>query len=261
MTSPNLIVVASEAARAAGREIVELLQHKRDVRSKGWRDLVTDGDLASQDILVGIIRDRFPDHAILSEELPPPTAPATITWVLDPIDGTSNYARGFPTFAVSVGVVDGDGLLCGAVYDPLLDHLFTAERGGGARLNGEPLSVSTVVATADAIVGLDFARAPEARAELMRRVNQYAPHIHTFRTIGSAALGLCYVAKGWLEAYFHATLAPWDSAAGALVVREAGGIVTDLDGAPWAYGHPRCLASNGLVHDALIQMGRAGSAA
>jgi myo-inositol-1(or 4)-monophosphatase len=153
-------------------------------------------------------------------------------------------------------VCDGAGPLVGAVYDPLRDHLFAAERGRGARLNERTLSVSSIVEPMDAIIGLDFAREPQVRAGLMERMARYAPHVHTFRSIGSAALGLCYVAAGWQEAYFHAALAPWDSAAGALLVREAGGTLTALDGSPWSFGTPSCLASNGLLHPALLALTR-----
>jgi myo-inositol-1(or 4)-monophosphatase len=255
MTSDDLITVAVQAARAAGREIVDRLGREREVRSKGWRDLVTDGDLAAQDVLVRAIRSHFPDHGILSEELPAPAEQREITWVLDPIDGTSNYAHAFPVFSVSVGVVDREGLRCGVVYDPLRDHMFSAERGAGARLNGQPLRVSSIEDAAAALVGFDSAREPNLRAEVMRRLLAYSPHVHTFRCIGSAALGLCYVAKGWIEAYFHAALAPWDSAAAVLIVREAGGLVTDLEGRPWVFAEPTCLASNGRVHEALLHLG------
>jgi myo-inositol-1(or 4)-monophosphatase len=246
--------VAADAARAAGREIAARLGAERDIRSKGLRDLVTDADLAAQDVLVGLIRARFPAHAILSEESSAPRETADITWVLDPVDGTSNYAHRFPCFSVSVGVCDAAGPLVGVVYDPLRDHLFAAERGRGARLNEKTLHVSVIAEPMDAIIGLDFAREPQVRAALMERMALYAPHVHTFRSIGSAALGLCYVAAGWQEVYFHAALAPWDSAAGALLVREAGGLVTALDGTQWSFGTPSCLASNGQLHATLLAL-------
>jgi myo-inositol-1(or 4)-monophosphatase len=248
--------VAAEAARSAGREIAARLDGERDVRSKGLRDLVTDADLAAQDVLVGIIRAHFPAHAILSEESTGPRETGDLTWVLDPVDGTSNYAHRFPCFSVSVGVCDAAGPLVGVVYDPLRDHLFAAERGRGARLNERRLTVSTVEEPMDAIIGLDYAREPPVRAALMERMARYAPHVHTFRSIGSAALGLCYVAAGWQEAYFHAALAPWDSAAAVVLVREAGGLVTALDGSAWSFGTPTCLASNGRLHPALLELAR-----
>jgi myo-inositol-1(or 4)-monophosphatase len=256
-TSPSqvsVMTVAVEAARAAGREIAARLDRERDVRVKGLRDLVTDADLAAQEILVAAIRAHFPSHTILSEEAPASGAPSGTTWVLDPLDGTSNYAHRFPCFSVSIGVMNDDGPLAGVVYDPLRDHLFTAERGGGADLNGRPLHVSGITEPIDAIVGLDFARDPEARRGLMGRLSALAPHVHTFRSIGSAALGLCYVAAGWLDAYFHVSLAPWDSAAGVLIVREAGGVVTELAGGPWGVGQARCLAANSRLHAEILRL-------
>jgi myo-inositol-1(or 4)-monophosphatase len=252
MALEKMLRVATEAARAAGREVALRLDRERDVRVKGLRDLVTDADLAAQEILVRAIRSEFPDHAILSEEAPAPSQAAEITWVLDPVDGTSNYAHRFPCFSVSVGIRDTEGLLAGVVYDPLREHLFCAERGRGARLGDQPLRVSGTDEVIEAIVGLDFARDPDARSALVGMFARLAPHVHTFRSIGSAALGLCYVAAGWLDAYFHVSLAPWDAAAGVLVIREAGGQVTGLDGGAWELGDPRLLASNGVLHDQLL---------
>jgi myo-inositol-1(or 4)-monophosphatase len=250
----GLMAVAVKAAHAAGQEIAERLGRERDVRVKGLRDLVTDADLAAQEVLLSAIRAHFPSHTILSEEAPGGGTPSGTTWVLDPLDGTSNYAHRFPCFSVSIGVMDDDGPLAGVVYDPLREHLFTAERGRGASLNGEPVHVSAIADPMDAIVGLDFARDPDARRELMGRLSALAPHVHTFRSIGSAALGLCYVAAGWLDGYFHVSLAPWDSAAGVLMVSEAGGTVTDLGGGPWAFGLPRCMAANRRLHAQLLRL-------
>ncbi len=254
MDLSEILDVGCAGAREAGREIVERLGRPRDIRMKGLRDLVTDADLAAQEILFQRIHARFPSHLILSEESPAPTASGEITWVLDPIDGTSNYAHRFPCFSVSVGVVDGEGLLVGIVYDPLRDHLFVAQRGAGSCLNDAPIRVSGVSDLMDSLVGLDFAREQGMRRSILESMARLGPHVHSFRSVGSAALGLCYVAAGWTEAYFHGALAPWDTAAAVLVVREAGGRVTRLDGGPWTFGQPTCLASNGLVHDGLAKL-------
>ncbi len=250
----ELVDTAIEAARAAGYEIVRRLPQERDVRSKGFRDIVTDADLAAQDILVSIIRSRFPQHGILSEEGLRPGGDVDTLWVLDPLDGTTNYARRFPCFAVSIGVVRKGMPVAGVVFAPLQDHLFCAEQGSGATLNSQPLAVSPTIDLAEAVVGLDFARAPSIRDELMADIVTCSRSIHTFRSTGSAALGLCYVAAGWLEAYLHLGLAPWDCAAGGLIVLEAGGMVTDTAGGPWSYTSPRCLATNGKLHTAFVNL-------
>ncbi len=252
----NLLDTALEAARAAGQEIVRRLPQERDVHSKGFRDIVTDADLAAQEALVTIIRSRFPHHGILSEEGLAPGDEAETIWVLDPVDGTTNYERRFPCFSVSVGVVHAGEPVAGVVYDPSRDHAFYAERGAGAMLNGERLRVSQTDELIHAIVGLDFARAPDVRADLMATMVTYSTHIRTFRALGSSAVALCYVAAGWMDAYVNFALCPWDCAAGGLIIQEAGGTLTDADGGPWKYTLPRCLASNGKLHSALLDLMR-----
>ena len=253
----NLLDTAIEAARSAGQEIVKRLPQERDVHSKGFRDIVTDADLAAQEALVSIIHARFPQHGILSEEGLESGSDAETIWVLDPLDGTTNYAHRYPCFSVSVGVVRGKEPVAGVVYDPLRDQVFCAERGAGAIMNGERLCVSQTDQLIYALASLDYAREPDLRAEQMAAMAHCSKHIHTFRSLGSAALSLCYVGAGWLEAYFHWTLYPWDVAAGSLVLLEAGGAITDVDGSPWNYTLPRCLATNNVLHSAFVEAMRA----
>ena len=252
----SLLDTAIKAARAAGHEIVKRLPQQRDVRSKGFRDIVTDADLAAQDALVSIIRSHFPQHGILSEEGLTPGGNNGIVWVLDPVDGTTNYAHRYPCFSVSIGVMQDDEPVAGVVYDPMREHLFCAERGAGATLNNERLHASATDQLIHALVALDFAREPALRAEQMAAMVNCSRHIHTFRSTGSAALSLCYVAAGWLDAYFHFMLSPWDCAAGGLIVAEAGGRLSDFDGHPWRYTSPRCVATNGILHEALLEVMR-----
>jgi myo-inositol-1(or 4)-monophosphatase len=252
----NLIDTAIKAARAAGQEIVKRLPDERDIHSKGFRDIVTDADVAAQEKLAAVIRAHFPHHGILSEEGLQPGDEETV-WVLDPVDGTTNYAHRYPCFSVSIGVVERGELIAGVVYDPVREHVFSAERGAGAWLNGERLRVSRTGELIHALVSLDYARDPESRAEQMAAMVNMSRHIHTFRSSGSAALSLCYVAAGWLDGYFHYTLVPWDVAGGCLILSEAGGVITDVDGAPWNYQMPRCLATNGVLHQGLLQAMRA----
>lgn len=256
MDNKSLLDTAIEAGRAAGQELVRRLPQERDVRTKGFRDIVTDADMASQEVLTTIIRSRFPQHGILSEEGLAPSSDANTIWVLDPLDGTTNYAHRLPCFAVSVGVVRDRVPVTGVVYDPLRDWVFCAERGAGAALNDKRLHVSATDDLRWGVVGFDMAREPSARADLMAAVVACSRNLHTLRTLGSATLGLCYVAAGWMEAYFQYHLYPWDCAAAGLIVTEAGGLITDPDGGVWSYTSPRCLATNGKLHSALLDVMR-----
>jgi myo-inositol-1(or 4)-monophosphatase len=252
----DVLDTAIEAAHAAGQEIVKRLAQRRDVHSKGFRNIVTDADLASQQILAAIIRSRFPQHGILSEEGLAPSSETDTIWVLDPVDGTTNYSRRFPCFAISIGVVRGHAPVAGVVYDPMRNHLFCAECNAGATLNGEPLHVSETTDLIHSIAGLDFARDPVPRADVMATMAACSASIRTFRSFGSSALALSYVAAGWMDAYFHFSMSPWDCAAGGLLILEAGGTLTNADGGPWDYRSPRCLATNGKLHSAYLELMR-----
>ena len=250
-----MLQTAIRAAREAGSILLDNLEKPRWIKVKGLRDIVTDADVKAQQAIIETILARFPDHAILSEEsesgsrdqadakggFDKLTTSHPYTWVIDPLDGTTNYSRRFPCFCTSIALShEGEGIL-GVVYDPLRDHLFQAERGKGAYLNGESLQVSQIESVADALVGLDWARAQEEREIIAQLVARMALQVRTLRNLGAAALGLCYVAAGWLDAYFHFSLGPWDAAAGALMVQEAGGSVTDFTGHPWQIHSKRCL--------------------
>ncbi len=250
----TMLETAIRAARKAGQVLVERLPDARQVRVKGLRDIATDADLAAEASIIQTIRARFPDHALLTEEGSESASDAPYVWVVDPLDGTTNYSRRLPIFSVSIGLVHQGQLAAGVVYDPLRDHLFAAEGGRGATLNGTPLRVSTIDRVAHAAVGLDWARAQADRLEVLARLGRVAPVCRTVRGIGSAALGLCYVAAGWLDAYFHMSLQPWDMAAGLLLIEEAGGRVTDIEGQPWQPWVGRVLVSNGHVHQALLEL-------
>jgi myo-inositol-1(or 4)-monophosphatase len=249
-----MLKIAVQATRAAGRVLVERLPAEREVRVKGLRDIVTDADLAAEKAIIEIIHARFPDHALLTEEGSENASDAPYVWVVDPLDGTTNYSRRFPTFSVSIGLVHRGQLALGVVYDPLHDHLFLAERGRGATLNGATLRVSAFDQVSHTVVGLDWAHAQENRREVVARLGRIAPICRTLRVIGSTALAQCYVAAGWLDAYFNVGLKPWDMAAGLLIVEEAGGRVTDISGQPWQPWVPRVLVSNGHVHQTLLEL-------
>jgi myo-inositol-1(or 4)-monophosphatase len=243
---------AIQAARAAGRILVERLPAEREVHVKGLRDIVTDADLAAEQAIIQTIRTRFPTHALLTEESGESRGDAAYVWVVDPLDGTTNYSRRFPIFSVSIGLLHKGELTVGVVYDPLADRLFAAERGLGATMNGTPLHVSRIDRLGDAVVGLDWAHSQDDRSEIVARLARVAPACGTLRGIGSAALGLCYVAAGWQDAYFHIGLKPWDMAAGLLLIEQAGGRVTDVAGRDWQPWVPQVLVSNRHVHQSLL---------
>lgn len=249
-----MLEIAIQAARAAGHILVERLPARREVRVKGLRDIVTDADLAAEEAVVQTIRAHFPDHALLTEEGGESDGGAPYVWVVDPLDGTTNYSRRFPTFSVSIGLLHQGQLTAGVVYDPLREHLFAVERGRGASLNGEPLRVSQVDLVGDAVVSLDWSRSQANRREIVARLGRIAPACGTVRGMGSAALGLCYVAAGWTDAYFNVGMKPWDMAAGLLLIQEAGGRVTDIEGRPWQPWIENVLVSNGQLHQTLLDL-------
>ena len=254
----QFLEVAVEAAQKAGEVILRRLEAHRDINVKGLRDIVTDADLAAEKAIIETITAAFPEHSIRSEESPFRPGNFEFTWVIDPLDGTTNYSHRFPCFATSLALLRGDEPVLGVVYDPLGRRLFTAERGQGARLNGKPIRVSKVSELLKSLMGMDWSRAQETRRKQVRLLEELALAVGTIRAIGSAALGFCFVAAGWLDGYFHPSLKPWDAAAGALIVREAGGTVTRLDGGEWITEQPEALASNGILHPALVEVFKRG---
>lgn len=252
-----MLQTAIEAARRAGRIIVERYSARRDVVFKGHRDIVTDVDTAAEAVVLDLIRARFPDHAILSEEAGGRGIGSGYTWVVDPLDGTTNYARRIPVFSVSIGVLEAGEPLIGVVYEPLREQMFVAERGGGARLNDAPMRGSRVANFGHTVVGLDWARDDAGRERVLACLREIVPRCGTVRVLGSAALGLTHVAAGVADAYFHLSIQPWDVAAGMLLVAEAGGRCTTLEGEPYRVDSPGCLATNGLIHEELLGLVRA----
>lgn len=255
-----LLTTAIEAAQAAGDVLRRKFSQTREVQSKGLRDIVTDADFAAQRVILDVIATRFPDHAILSEEgrhdidLEAPG----LTWIIDPLDGTTNYSRRFPCFSVSIGLAARGELLAGVVYDPLRRETFFAEKGQGAFVRGErepplPLQVSQICDLADAIIGVDWPRDPAAREKVVKAAGRVGAAGRTLRSLGTAALALAQLAAGGLDAYYHLTLFPWDVAAGALLIQEAGGQLSTPAGAHWRLDGLGVVASNGHLHAALLE--------
>ncbi|MBN1286855.1 MAG: inositol monophosphatase [Anaerolineae bacterium] len=259
----SFLQTAVAAAEAAAEAIRRARVQPLEVKSKGYRDIVTAADFAAERAIVEVIHRTYPDHAILSEEdaaldLAAWTPPGGVIWIIDPLDGTTNFSRGIPSYSTSVGVMVDGVLEAGVIIDPVRNFTFAGARGQGATLNGAPMQVNTHTGFSEAVVGCDWARDPGARATLLAIVGQMAIHCRTIRTEGSAALHMAYVAAGWYDLYFHTSLSPWDMAAGVLLIEEAGGQVTSLYGAPFDITEESLLVSNGLLHaEAVVRVQRA----
>lgn len=244
-----MLQTAIEVARQAGQAIGERYPAGRTIRRKGYRDVVTETDAVAEAIILDLIRERFPDHAILSEEAGGDPIDNHYAWVVDPLDGTTNFAHRIPLFAVSIALLEEGEPIIGVIHDPLRDQTFVAERGEGSRVNGTPLRVSQVTDLDRAVVGLDWGHSDEVRAQMLAYLQEVAPRCYTMRALGCAALALAYVAAGWLDSYANLALKPWDTAAGILLITEAGGRCSALDGGPYRVDLPGCLATNDLIHE------------
>jgi myo-inositol-1(or 4)-monophosphatase len=254
--SPVYLATAIEAVVRAGDAQMAHLGSSLRIDKKGTIDLVTEMDIAIEREFRTMIGERFPSHIVLGEEFEQSgdrEVASRYCWVLDPIDGTTNYAHGLPIFCASLALeIDGEPVV-GAVYDPNRRELFTAERGHGAWLNGAPLRVSASSALIDSLLVTGFHyNIHKDSSELVELFGEFISRARAVRRLGSAALDLCYVAAGRLDAFWEHKLQPWDVAAGALIVQEAGGRVTTIDGAPFGSRTGSVLASNGRIHPAML---------
>ena len=252
MTSAAFLEIAQEAARAAG-EVLEAWAGQFTVREKNPADLVTEADFAAQKVIQDLILARFPDHTFLGEEGNGPTdGDSAYRWIVDPLDGTSNYVHRFPYYCVSIALEHDGEMIVGVIFDPNRNEMFCATRASGATLNGQPITVSRVPELRDALVMASLPRALRGDDPAMLRMLGVMPHAQHIQRTGSAALNLAYVASGRIDAFWSSSLKPWDMAAGALLVAEAGGRVTRMNGGPFEVDVPDLLASNGTgVHDEL----------
>jgi myo-inositol-1(or 4)-monophosphatase len=254
MSNLDFITVAAEIARQAG----ELLEHHHgqviQVEYKGAFNLVTAADRASEKLIVEQLRSRFPSHSIVGEEGTRIRQDSEYVWFVDPLDGTTNFAHGFPVFAVSLGLQHGEDLVAGVVYDPIRKECFTAERGAGAYLNHHRLHVSRVTALEEGLFATGFAAANRRDQANVLFFHELSMRSHGVRRPGSAALDLCSVAAGRLDGFWEFGLKPWDVAAGLLLVSEAGGTFGDMRGGPYSLGGEHLAATNGLVHNQLLRV-------
>ncbi len=243
-----------EAAKAAAREAGGLLRDNVDKRSeiifKGTVDLVTLFDRKSQEMIFRSLSAAFPSHGFLAEEDLSLPGTSDWRWIIDPIDGTTNFAHTFPVFCVSIALEQEGVIVVGVVYDPMRDELFEAVKGGGAFLNGVPIMVSNVPELGKALLATGFPYdVRTSRFNNVREFNAFIIRAQAIRRCGSAALDLCYVACGRFDGFWELKLKPWDVAAGALIVEEAGGRVSDFDGRTFDPYNQRALASNGRIHE------------
>ena len=239
-------------AREAGRLLMTYFERHIGYEYKGDADLVTEADRASEKLIVERIHGMFPTHDVVGEEGTRTKAGGEFRWYVDPLDGTTNFAHGYPVFCVSLGVEHKGALHSGVLYDPTRDELFSAEKGKGARLNGRPIAVSKTKTLREAILATGFPSHKRHKNPNIHFYHQLTLRSHGLRRAGSAALDLANVASGRYDGFWEFNLNPWDTAAGVLLVQEAGGTVTRFDGSPWRMESDETLASNTLLHPELM---------
>jgi len=254
---PLYLATAVEAALAAGRIQKQYFRQPLEIGKKGPIDLVTAADLEVERMFRALVAERFPSHVVIGEEgtssVPP--GPARYRWIIDPVDGTTNFAHGLALFSVSIALEIDGRLEVGVIYDPMADELFTAERGGGARLNGRPIRVSSNSAIIDALLCTGFPYS--VHQERQQHVDVFAEFLRqaqAVRRLGSAALDLAYVAAGRFDGFWEERLHPWDIAAGVVIVAEAGGRTTGIDGNEIDVFGGHVIATNGRLHEAVLSV-------
>lgn len=246
---------AKATAVRAGQLLKEGLSRPREIRYKGEIDLVTEMDVASEKLIIEAIRESYPDHAILAEESGRSDQPdSPYRWVIDPLDGTTNYAHGLPIFCVSIGLEkDGEPLL-GVIYSPMLDELYDAEVGQGAYLNGQRLHVSQTTELGKALLVTGFPYDVKVKSDNVVHFTNFLLASQAVRRLGSAAMDLAWVAAGRFDGFWEPRLAPWDLCAGTVLVREAGGHITNYVGETFSIYEKEILASNGHLHPSMIDV-------
>ena len=265
----NFLKIAIEAAKEAGRIQRERFGENFKIEHKGEINLVTEVDYQCEKAIIDIIKRDYPEHEILTEEagsvkgLPPSHSPLTkggqmegkYKWIIDPLDGTTNYAHSYPCFCASVGLeIDGE-IVAGAVYNPMIDELFTSIKGEGAYLNGNRIRVSKIGDINKSLLATGFPYdIRESKENNLNHFCNFAVRAQAIRRPGSAVLDLCYLAAGRFDGFWELKLYPWDMAASSLIVKESGGMITDFKGSEFSIYKGEMLASNGLIHKEMINI-------
>ncbi len=249
----DFIPAMSDIAREAGILLMEYFERRVKVEYKGDVDLVTEADRKSEELILHRIRTRWPDHDITAEESGRADSGSDYRWYIDPLDGTTNFAHGFPVFCISMALEHKSTRVAAVIYDPSRDELYSAEKGQGAYLNESRIKISDVNTLAESLVATGFPSHKRHKNPNIHLYHQITLRSHGVRRAGSAALDLCCVAAGRFDGFWEFNLNPWDTAAGVLLVEEAGGRVTMFDGSPFQIDSRETLASNGRIHDELLR--------
>ena len=246
-------IFAVDLARKAGVLLKKKFNQKHEIHYKGKINLVTEADKMSEDLIIAAIKQTFPDHGILSEESPAIAGREKLRWIIDPLDGTTNYAHGYPVFCVSIALEKDGVVVLGVIYDPMREEMFVAVRGEGAHLNDNKLIVSSTRNISGSLLATGFPYdIRESKENNLNYFNAMAKKVQAIRRAGAAALDIAYVAAGRFDGFWELKLMPWDMAAGCLMVEESGGIVSDLFGGRWSISSPHVLVSNGLIQEQMI---------
>jgi len=246
---------AIDAAKSAGLLLKRNIGRRHTIEFKGVIDVVTEMDIKAEDMIMKTIKARFPEHGILTEESFEQKSGSGYRWIIDPLDGTTNYSHGFPIFCVSIALEREGEIILGVVFNPMLNELFTAEKGNGAYLNSKRIRVSGISELTKSLLATGFPY--DVRTSPDNNISHFANlavRAQAIRRAGSAALDMCYVACGRFDGFWELKLKPWDTAAAMLIIKEAGGIVTDFNGSAFSLYSGETLASNGLVHDEMIEV-------
>jgi myo-inositol-1(or 4)-monophosphatase len=246
-------IFAVDLAKKAGVLLKKKFNQKHEIHYKGKINLVTEADKMSEDLIIAAIKQTFPGHGILSEESPAIVGREKLRWIIDPLDGTTNYAHGYPVFCVSIALEKDSVVVLGVIYDPMREEMFVAVRGEGAYLNDNKLNVSSTRNISGSLLATGFPYdIRESKENNLNYFNAMAKEVQAIRRAGAAALDIAYVAAGRFDGFWELKLMPWDMAAGCLMVEESGGVVSGLFGERWSMSSPHVLVSNGLIQEQMI---------
>ena len=253
--STDFLKIAQDAARVGGKILMKYLGQPINVEYKGEVDLVTVADRESEEAIVSLISSEFPDHQVIAEEGTVKRTASKYRWIIDPLDGTTNYAHAFPCFAVSIGLEVSGKMVMGVVYDPVRDECFTAEEGAGAYMNGIAIHVSEIDRLDKALLATGFPYDRRMNAEKYLPVfKNFLTRAQEIRRPGAATIDLCYLASGRLDGFWESKLHPWDVAAASLIVKESGGRMSDFRGGEFSIYGEETLASNGKIHGEMVKV-------